>query len=70
MRYRRLIWLYSVLLWFWDSWLKILDLAFYQKWTGSTIGPDENVSQFAAALHDMANKSLGMRGGIENFIKE
>ena len=43
---------------------------YLQQFTTRTQRPDENVSQFAAALHDMANKSLGMRGGIENFIKE
>lgn len=46
---------------------------YLQQFKTRTQRPDENVSQFAAALHDMANKSFGhqiMRGGIENFIKE
>lgn len=46
---------------------------YLQQFMRRTQRPDENVSQFAAALHDMAIKSLGQqttRGGIDNFVKE
>lgn len=46
---------------------------YLQQFTSRTQRPDENVSQFAAALHDIANKSFThqlIRGGIDNFIKE